>query len=67
MDVIAAGDRLTYEVNGVVVNEALDCHPSAGRIVLQTEQAELFVRRLELWPLGARPDQAAGSSRLTAP
>jgi hypothetical protein len=67
MDVIADGDRLTYEVNGVVVNEALDCHPSAGRIVLQTEQAELFVRRLELWPLGARPDQAAGSSRLTAP
>jgi outer membrane protein assembly factor BamB len=56
MDVIAAGDRLTYKVNGVVVNEALDCRPSAGRIMLQTEQAEMFVRRLELWPLGTAPE-----------
>jgi len=56
LDVIAAGDRLTYEVNGVVVNEAFDCRPSAGKILLQTEQAELIVRRFELWPLGDRPE-----------
>lgn len=55
MEVIADGDRLTYKVNGVVVNEAFDCHPSAGKLLLQTEQAELFVRRFELWPLGSTP------------
>ncbi|HBB74793.1 MAG TPA: DUF1080 domain-containing protein [Planctomycetaceae bacterium] len=56
MDVIADGDTLVYKVNGVVVNEAFDCLPSAGKILLQTEQAELLVRRLELWPLGSTPD-----------
>ena len=56
MDVIADGDTLLYKVNGVVVNEAFDCLPSAGKILLQTEQAELLVRRLELWPLGSTPE-----------
>jgi len=55
MDVIAAGDTLVYKVNGTVVNEARGCSPSAGKILLQTEQAELFVRRLELWPPGEDP------------
>jgi hypothetical protein len=56
MDVIADGGALVYKVNGVVVNEAFDCMPSAGKILLQTEQAELLVRRLELWPLGSAPE-----------
>ena len=56
MDVIADGGALVYKVNGVVVNEAFDCLPSAGKILLQSEQAELLVRRLELWPLGAAPE-----------
>jgi len=56
MDVIADGGTLVYKVNGVVVNEAFDCLPSAGKILLQTEQAELLVRRLELWPLGSKTD-----------
>jgi putative membrane-bound dehydrogenase-like protein len=55
MDVIAAGDTLVYKVNGVVVNEAFACRPSAGKILLQTEDAELLVRRLELWPLTTPP------------
>ncbi|MFM7042819.1 MAG: family 16 glycoside hydrolase, partial [Planctomycetaceae bacterium] len=56
MEVIADGDTLVYKVNGVVVNEAFDCLPSEGKILLQTEQAELLVRRLELWPLGSTPE-----------
>lgn len=51
MEVIADGDRLTYKVNGTVVNQAYGAKPAAGKILLQTEQAELFVRRLELLPL----------------
>ena len=55
MEVIADGGHLLYKVNGVTVNEAFDANPAHGRILLQTELAELFVRRYELWPLGKAP------------
>lgn len=51
-EVIAKGDTLEYFTNGVLVNRAFDCKPSGGRILLQTEAAEMFVRRYELHPLG---------------
>jgi len=51
-EVIAKGDTLQYFVNGVKVNEAFECKPSQGRILLQVEAAEMFVRRLDLYPLG---------------
>jgi putative heme-binding domain-containing protein len=51
-EVIAKGDTLEYFTNGVLVNRAFDCKPSGGRILLQTEAAEMFVRRYELYPLG---------------
>ncbi len=51
LEVIADANHLTYKVNGVVVNQAVDVKPDFGKILLQTEQAEIFVRRLELWPL----------------
>ncbi len=57
MDVIADGGKLTYKVNGVVVNKAFDAKPDAGKLLLQTEQAEMFVRRFELWPLGEAPPE----------
>jgi len=56
LEVIADGDTLQYKVNGVVVNEAIKVHPSAGKLLLQTEQAEWFIRRFELYPLGEGPD-----------
>lgn len=52
MEVIAKGDTLQYIVNGELVNEAFDCKPSQGRIGIQTECAEMIVRRYELHPLG---------------
>ena len=55
MEVIADGGHLLYKVNGVVVNEALEAKPDFGRLLLQTEQAEMFVRRFELWPIGKAP------------
>lgn len=55
MDVICDGDRITIQVNGVVVNKGFDAKPSAGLIQVQTEGAELYVRRFELWPLGKAP------------
>lgn len=59
LDVIAEGDKLRYEVNGVVVNEAYDVKPSSGKLLLQTEMAEWQVRKLELWPLGKAPPYQA--------
>lgn len=58
MEVIADGGRLLYKVNGIVVNEGYDAKPDYGKLILQTEQAEMFVRRFELWPIGQAPDDA---------
>ncbi len=45
------GKRLAVSVNGMQVNEAYDVYPSAGKILLQSEGFELFVRTFELRPL----------------
>ena len=55
MEVIADGGRLLYKVNVVVVNESFAAKPDFGKLILQTEQAEMFVRRFELWPIGKAP------------
>jgi hypothetical protein len=58
MDVICDGGHIQTYVNGVMVNEAFDVHPQQGKIQLQTELAEIFFRRYELWPLGQGPKPA---------
>lgn len=55
MDVICRGDRITILVNGVQVNEGFAVQPSAGKVTLQSEMAEIFFRRWELWPLDKAP------------
>lgn len=67
LEVIAKGDTLQYYVNGLLVNEAFDCKPAEGRICIQTEAAQMIVRRYELHPLGKftekwNPIQASGGS-----
>lgn len=57
-DVFCKGGHIQTYVNGVLVNEVFDCYPNSGKIQLQTELAEVFVRRLELWPLGKGPKPA---------
>ena len=59
MDVICDGGHIQTYVNGTLVNEAFDAEPSAGRIQLQAELAEIFFRRWELHPLGKGPTPAA--------
>ncbi|HCN76802.1 MAG TPA: hypothetical protein DIT13_06360 [Verrucomicrobiales bacterium] len=70
MEVIAKGDTLQYFVNGRLVNEAFDCKPAEGRICIQTEGAEMIVRRYELHPLGGFTEkwsaiQASGGSDIS--
>jgi hypothetical protein len=51
LEVVAKGDTLTYFFNGKKVNEVFEVHPKEGPIGIQTEAAELVVRRYELLPL----------------
>ena len=54
VEVVADGSKLTVFVNGTKVNHAYDVTPAAGKILLQTEGFELFVRKWELQPLKAK-------------
>jgi hypothetical protein len=44
-------DRITVRVNGTAVNACYNVFPVAGKILLQSEGFELFVRKFELHPL----------------
>jgi hypothetical protein len=55
LDVICDGGHILYRVNGVEVNEGFDSVPSSGKILLQAELAEAYIRRFELYPLGKAP------------
>lgn len=50
-EVIAAGDRMVNLLNGKVVSAAFDLSHTQGKIQVQSELAEIFVRRIELLPL----------------
>jgi hypothetical protein len=50
-EVLCDGDRIVNKLNGVVVNEGYNASQTAGRIMIQSEGAEIFFRKLELLPL----------------
>ena len=52
LEVVAQGDRLTYIVNGKVVNEGVRSSLTDGKIIIQSEGAEIFFRRIDLEPVG---------------
>jgi hypothetical protein len=56
LDVFADGDRVRIFVNGIQVNEARNVSPSSGRLQLQSELAEIYFRRWELYPLENGPE-----------
>ncbi len=64
LELICEGSRVEVRLNGIVVNKALEVAPAEGFIGLQSEGAELFIRRLELWPLGkfTEPFEVAGDN-----
>ena len=51
VEVIVNNGDITYLVNGQVVNKARNPDPKAGRIMLQTEGAEIYYRNVELQKL----------------
>ncbi|MEP7279819.1 MAG: DUF1080 domain-containing protein [Bacteroidota bacterium] len=48
VEVIANNGRITHIVNGKVVNEATDPSISKGRIIIQSEGAEIYYRKIEI-------------------
>lgn len=51
LEAIVAGDRLTYYVNGKLVNEGFESSLTEGKLLFQSEGAELYFRRIDLEPL----------------
>jgi 3-keto-disaccharide hydrolase len=51
LEVIADGDRITNLVNGKVVNEGTRSSVNEGKIIVQSEGAEIYFRRIDLEPL----------------
>jgi hypothetical protein len=53
LEVIADGDRVTNIVNGTVVNEGTRSSLTEGKIIIQSEGAEIYFRRIDLVPTRA--------------
>ncbi len=51
VECLCRGKRIEVRVNGTKVNECYDASPASGRILLQSEGFELYVRTFELHPL----------------
>ncbi len=51
VEVIANKGKLTYIVNGIVVNEAESPSVTEGKILVQSEGAEIFYRKIEITEL----------------
>lgn len=45
------GDRITTWLNGIRVNSARGAWPDSGRILIQCEGSEVYIRRIDLLPL----------------
>jgi len=52
LEVICDGDKIDIKLNGVLVNAVYGADPAEGWICLQSESAECWVSKLELWPIG---------------
>jgi hypothetical protein len=51
LEVICDGATITNILNGKVVNKGVECSHTRGKILFQSEGAEVFFRRIELQPL----------------
>ena len=48
VEVIANKGKIIYKVNGIVVNEGEDPSVTKGRIIIQSEGAEIYYRKIEI-------------------
>jgi hypothetical protein len=52
IECICAGDTITNVLNGTLVNKATNVNPRKGKLLFQSEGAEIFFRKIELKPVG---------------
>ncbi len=51
LECVCAGDKITNLLNGTVVNAGVNASLTKGKILFQSEGAEVFFRKIELLPL----------------
>src|SRR5215475_1822334 len=51
MEVLCDGEKVAITVNGHKTLEGMKASPRAGKILIQSEGAEIFFRRIDLYPL----------------
>jgi len=51
LECVCDGDSITNILNGKIVNKGTKANPSKGKILFQSEGAELFFRKIDLKPL----------------
>ena len=51
LECVCAGDKITIILNGKIVNVGTEASHTRGKILFQSEGAEVFFRRIELAPL----------------
>lgn len=64
LEVFAVGDKLRVLVNGQQTVEATNLLPNRGKILLQSNGAEIFFRRLDLYPLAQMPEAPAQTAKV---
>ncbi len=51
LEVVCDGDNITNILNGEVVNVATKSSLTKGKLIFQSEGAEIIFRKIEIWPL----------------
>jgi len=51
LELVVQGDHVKHFVNGKLVNEGTEAFPSSGKVLFQSEGAEIFFRNIKLFPL----------------
>ena len=51
LELVVQGDHVKQFVNGKLANEGSQAFPSSGKILLQSEGAEVYFGKMELFPL----------------
>jgi hypothetical protein len=65
LEVFAVGDKLRVLINGKPTVEGTSLSPNRGRILLQSNGAEIFFRRLDIYPLEKMPEAPTATAAVS--
>ena len=63
LELVTQGNHITQYVNGRLANRGTQPFPAAGKILFQSEGAEIFFRNMTLYPL-TQHDRASAAAKL---